>query len=395
MNGSKSPKKRKVCFIITNPIHYSRNLLVLEELKRHKNIDLSIIIGGAALLPKFSAHDANTEDLLRKGGFTNIRRALFHLDGDSLLVKAKTSGLGIVEFSSIFDDIRPDIVVVRGDRFEVLAAAIAAAYMNIPVAHIEGGDESGTIDESVRHAISKLAHIHFTTNEQSRNRLIQMGEQPDFVYNVGSPDVELAMQVANTGEKYAASLKNTGSGFETNPNRPFVIVMYHPVTTELDSIARNTKILLRAVYNLNIPALWFWPNVDAGAEIISHEIRFFKDTTPRYKIRFLRYLPPKIFLTLLKNTLCLVGNSSAGIKECAYFGTPVVNVGSRQDNRLRAENVLDVGYNVPAIERAVKLQIRRGKYPPSTIYSCQDTSKKIAAVLASVTPCLQKRFFEQ
>src|SRR3989344_1222343 len=158
-------KKRKICFIITSFIHYSRNLLILDELKKRSDVDLHIIIGGTALLSKYSSKLAQVKEILIADGFKNLYEVYFNLEGDNTTIKAKTTGLGIVEFSSLFNNIKPDLVMVRGDRFEMLAGATAAAFMNIPIAHIEGGDTSGTIDESVRHAISKLSNLHFVTND--------------------------------------------------------------------------------------------------------------------------------------------------------------------------------------------------------------------------------------
>src|SRR3989344_6929592 len=185
-------KKRKICFVITSFIHYSRGLFILEELKHRRDVELHVVISGTALLAKYSSKYAYVKDILVREGYKNIHELYFDLEGDLHVVKAKTVGIGVIEFSTFFSQLRPDIVVVRGDRFEVLAAAIAAAYLHIPIAHIEGGDVTGTIDESVRHAITKLSHIHLTTNEASRRRVIQMGERPQAVFNVGSLDIELA-----------------------------------------------------------------------------------------------------------------------------------------------------------------------------------------------------------
>ena len=184
-------RKRKVCFIITSFIHYSRNLLILDELKKRKDVDLHIIIGGTALLSKCSARHAYVREMLEADGFKNLYEVYFNLEGDNNVVKAKTAGLGMIEFSLLFNHIRPDLVVVRGDRFEVLSAATAAFYMNIPIAHIEGGDVTGTLDESIRHSITKLAHLHFATNDQAYNRILKMGEPEKYVFNYGSPDIEV------------------------------------------------------------------------------------------------------------------------------------------------------------------------------------------------------------
>lgn len=386
-------KKRKICFVITSFIHYSRNFLILEELNKRSDVDLHIVLGGVVLSNKYASHTFNVRSILESEGFENIHEIYFNLEGDHHIVKAKTVGFGIVEFSSLLYAIHPDLLVVRGDRFEVLAAVIAAAYMNISIAHIEGGDVSGTLDESVRHAITKLSHIHFATNEPARERLLKMGEKKELVFNFGSPDIEVVAR-AETWKLNMASIdfENFGSGAQFDPKEEYLMVMYHPVNTEYELLSGHTKSLLDAVYKLNKQALWFWPNFDAGSEYISHELRIFKERTSQHKIKFLRYLPPKQFLSLLANTRCLIGNSSAGIKECSYLGIPVVNIGTRQNKRLRAENVMDCNNDTKEIFNIIEEQLRVGRYPVSHLYASNDTSRKVATVLAEVDLYTQKAF---
>lgn len=392
----KGAKKRRVCFVITSFIHYSRNLLILDELKRRPDVDLHIIIGGTALLSKYSSRYAHVKEMLIADGFKNIYEVYFNLEGDNSTIKAKTAGLGIVEFSSLFNNIEPDIIVVRGDRFECLSAATAAAYMNIPIAHLEGGDRSGTIDESVRHSITKLSHFHFATNDEAKKRLLRMGEDPKFVFYYGSPDIEVVAKLAKK-KINGVDLEKTGSGAVLDLKGDFLMVMYHPVWKDVDSLRKlseNTRILLETVHKLNMPTLWWWPNFDVGAEEISHELRAFKDSVSNHKIRFMRYLPPRIFLALLDKTRCLIGNSSSGIKECSYLGVPVVNIGYRQHKRLKAENVLDVEHDKNAIKRAIAKQISIGRYPSSNLYYKKDTAKNIARTIAVAPLYVQKSFVD-
>lgn len=388
-----TPAKRKVCFVLTSFIHYSRNFLILEELKDRGDVDLHIALAGTVLLDKYSARRAHVKDMLERDGFENIHEVYFNLEGSKPVVKAKTAGLGIIEFSALFDTILPDLVVVRGDRFEVLAAATAAALMNISLAHIEGGDATGTIDESIRHAVTKLSHIHFATNESARKRIVQMGENPEHVFNFGSPDIEVAQKLSR--EPLSPEIINTtGSGATIDPKNDYIVVAYHPVTSELDRLAEHTKVLIDTVHELGTQALWFWPNFDAGAEEnISHQLRFFNDTTKDHKIRFLRYLPPQEYLSLLNGARCLVGNSSAGIKECSYLGVPVVNVGTRQKNRLTGPNVLNVSVEKEAIQNGIRKQLAVGRYPSSDLYAAKDTSKNIAKTLAIINLYIQKTFY--
>jgi len=391
---STSVKKRKICFIITSFIHYSRNLLILEELNNRSNVDFHVVIAGTALLSKYSAQGAYVEDMLKADGFKNLYEVHFNLEGSKLVVKAKTAGLGVIELSSLYNQIEPDIVVVRGDRFETLSAVIAASLMNIPIAHIEGGDVTGTIDESIRHAVTKLSHIHFATNEPARKRIIKMGERPEYVFNTGSPDIEVARKFARESLDNDA-LRRTGSGAHIDTDNAYLITSYHPVTTELEYLAENTRTILQALYELGIPTFWFWPNFDAGAEEkIARELRAFNDTTKDHKIKFMRYIPPKQYLALLKRAKCLVGNSSAGIKECSYLGVPVVNLGSRQEKRLRGDYVLDASHNKKEIINAIERQLKKGSYPSSRLYYKPNTSKKIADTLATIDLYIQKSFTE-
>src|SRR3989344_9484819 len=220
-------KKRKICFVITSFIHYSRGLFILEELKHRRDVELHVVISGTALLAKYSSKYAYVKDILVREGYKNIHELYFNLEGDLHVVKAKTGGIGVIEFSTFFSQLRPDIVVVRGDRFEVLAAAIAAAYLHIPIAHIEGGDITGSIDESVRHAITKLSHLHFATNKDARKRILLMGENPKYVFNFGSPEVEVVRRIANSN--HHVDFSHTGSGAPFNLTSCFLIGLFQPI----------------------------------------------------------------------------------------------------------------------------------------------------------------------
>src|SRR6195256_1871683 len=229
----KLPKsgKRRICFPITSRAYYGRSQLLIRKLHDHPDIELELMLGGSILLDKYSRHIA--EDI-EAGGFT-ISASLFNvIEGGNHVAMAKTACLTALEFTNGLHAIDPDIVIICGDRFEQLAITMAAAYLNLTVAHIEGGDVSGSIDESVRHAITKLAHIHFVTNEDARRRVLLMGEDPAYVFNTGSLDVELASEVASTAISNAV-VNGYGVGHEIDVPRPFVLVIQHPVTTELDN----------------------------------------------------------------------------------------------------------------------------------------------------------------
>ena len=283
--------------------------------------------------------------------------------------------------------------MIRGDRFEQLAIAMVAAYLNKTIAHIEGGDVTGTIDESVRHAITKLSHVHFVTNDAARDRVIRMGEDPKAVFNVGSPDVEFA---AMSKRKFDPAVVNgRGTGHVIDFKQPFVMVMQHPVTTETNN-REHMEILLEVVDATGMQAVWFWPNSDAGTNEMAKAIRIYRENgkLKNDKIRFITDILPEDFLALLRKSSCLIGNSSSGIKESSYVGVPVVNIGTRQQGRLRGENVCDVGYAKKEIAQAIERQVNHGPYKASDLYFKSNTSKKIMEILMKMPLATQKKFYD-
>jgi UDP-hydrolysing UDP-N-acetyl-D-glucosamine 2-epimerase len=380
--------KRRVCFPITSRAYYGRSQLLIRKLHQHPAIDLQLMLGGSILLDKYSQHIA---DDIEQGGFA-ISTSYFNvIEGGNHVAMAKTACLTALEFTNGFHSIDPDIVVICGDRFEQLAIAMAAAYLNKTIAHIEGGDVTGSIDESVRHAITKLAHIHFVTNADAERRVQAMGEDPRYVFNTGSLDLEVAAQVRTdlTNER----VNSFGVGHSVDITRPFLMVIQHPVTTETDNRA-HLETTMRAIAAVDKPTVWFWPNADAGTGEMSESIRHFREHHEAItdKIRFITNVPVDEFIALLRLTACLTGNSSAGIKECSYLGTPVVDIGGRQQGRLRGEHVVHAPYDEGAIANAIRAQVRHGVYPASQVYYKPEASQTIVDLLAGIELYTQKRF---
>ena len=257
--------KRKICFPITNRAYYGRSQLLIKKLHAHPDLDLELMLGGSILLDKYSRHIA---DDIEAGGFS-IAASLFNvIEGGNHVAMAKTACLTALEVTNSLYTADPDVVVICGDRFEQLAIAMAAAYLNKTIAHIEGGDLTGSIDESVRHAITKLAHIHFVTNDDARRRVLAMGEDPRYVFNTGSLDVEVAAQA--TPALTNALVNGYGVGHAVDITQPFLMVIQHPVTSEADN-RRHLETTMSAIAALGIPTIWFWPNSDAGTgEILHH-----------------------------------------------------------------------------------------------------------------------------
>ena len=382
--------RRRICFPITSRAYYGRSQLLLKKLHAHPDVDLELMLGGSILLDKYARHVA---DDIEAGGFT-ISTTLFNvIEGGNHVAMAKTACLTALEFTNGFHAADPDVVVICGDRFEQLAIAMAAAYLNRTIAHIEGGDVTGSIDESVRHAITKLSHLHFVTNADARRRVLAMGEDPKYVFNTGSLDVELASE--STATITSERLNSYGVGQDIDVTRPFVVVIQHPVTTERENRA-HVEATLRAVRSLDAQTIWIWPNADAGTDEIADRLRHFREHDGRQAgtMRFITDVPAGEFIALLRTAACLIGNSSAGIKECSYLGTPVVNIGGRQQGRLHADNVAHADYDADAIASAARAQIAHGRYRPSEIYYRPGTSDAIAGTLAGAALYTQKRFFE-
>ncbi len=382
--------KRKIYFPITSRVHYARQKPLLELLNKNPSVELQVVIGGSVLLDKYGQQFLPR---MKQEGLP-IQDILFNvIDGGNHVSMAKTAGLTALEFANSLHKLNPDIVLIRGDRFEQLAIAMTAAYMNKTIAHIEGGDVSGTIDESVRHAITKLAHIHFVTNKDAYRRVVQMGENPKYVFDVGSPDLEFVSLVKKKLDP--AVINGVGIGSAIDFKKPYIMVMYHPVTTQKNNY-EIVKTLLETIGSLDTQVIWFWPNSDAGTDEIAKAIRVYRELGDLQgnNIRFLTDTLPEDFIAFLRNASCFIGNSSAGIKEASYFGTPVVNIGTRQDGRLRGPHVSDVGYERGEIEKAIKRQMAHGAYTRSVLYYKANTSKKIMEVLTSIPLYTQKKFYD-
>lgn len=373
--------KRKICVVVTARPSYSRIKTALRAIDEHPDLELQLVVAASALLDRYGS----AVDYIKKDGFEITAKVFNVLEGENLTAQAKTTGIGILELSTVFDNLQPDAVVTVADRFETMATAISAAYMNIPLVHIQGGEVTGNIDEKVRHAITKLADIHMVASPKARERVIKMGEDPKKVFLTGCPSIDLAHEVLLDGAlDFDPFQKYGGVGANIKISEDYLVVMQHPVTTEYEQARRHVEETLHAVYELNMPTFWFWPNVDAGSDGTSKGIRSFRERYQIPNIHFFKNMEPNDFLKLLKNSRCLVGNSSVGIRECAYLGVPVVNIGSRQAGRERGHNVLDVEYNRKAIQQSIRQQASNGAYKPDKIYGEGTAGRQIAQLLAEV-----------
>jgi UDP-hydrolysing UDP-N-acetyl-D-glucosamine 2-epimerase len=379
---------RKVCVVITARPSYARIKTVLEAIQRHPNLELQLVVGASALLERYGP----VVDVIRADGFEPNAVVYMVVEGENLVTTAKSTGLGVVELATLFDNLKPDVVVSIADRYETIATAIAASYLNIPVAHVQGGEVTGSIDEKVRHAVTKLANLHFVSNEKAAERVIRMGEDPSTVFVTGCASVDLAARIVAEGlDGFDPFVRYGGVGHSFDANRGYLIVMQHPVTTEYEDALDQIHETLIAVERLTYPTFWFWPNVDAGSDRVSKGIRQFREVHQELPIYFFKNMTPEDFLRLLTGAGCLVGNSSVGIREASFLGTPVVNVGNRQAGRDKGPNVIDVAYSTKEIIEAVHRHLSNGRYPSTTLYGDGKAGDRIAELLASATLRVEKR----
>ena len=380
---------RKVCVVVGSRANYGSIKSVMRAVRAHPDLQLQIIVGASALLDRFGS----VVEVIERDGFVPDARVNMIVEGETPATMAKSTGLGLLELPTLFELLKPDIVVTVGDRFETMATAVAGAYMNIPLAHTMGGEVTGTIDESIRHAITKLSHVHFPANREAADRILRLGEDPDSVHVVGCPRIDLVAEVLRNGagELDAEWLEREGVGGHIATDEPFLLVSQHPVTTEYGQAEAQITETLMALHELQMPAIMLWPNVDAGSEDISRGMRRYREHYKPEYIRFYKNFPVETFLRLMRSAACLVGNSSASIREGAFIGTPAVNIGSRQAGRERAPNVIDVPCDRVAIVDAIRRQLAHGPYEPVHLYGDGCAGTRIANVLARTPLHVQKR----
>jgi UDP-hydrolysing UDP-N-acetyl-D-glucosamine 2-epimerase len=382
--------KRSIAVFTGNRAEYGLQFPILRAIDNHPDLDYKLLVSGAHL----DANFGSTLNEIQRDGFHIESEIKIEMDAKSLLATAQAIGSGVLEISKVLNRLKPDIMVVYADRFEGFAAVIAATQMNIPTAHIEGGDltEGGALDDSVRHAMTKLSHLHFTTNSQASNRILAMGEEPWRVHTVGFPAIDLIT------EGNFASKVEVLETLSLDPTRPIVLFTQHSVTTEFSEARSQITPSLDAITRLareGVQIVLTYPNNDAGGKDIIEALSAFQleELQNTQVMRSLgRYLYHGVLALARESDLRVVclGNSSSGLKETPAFGCPTVNIGSRQDGRLRGENVLDADYSSDQIYAAVN----KGLYEEEFRELCRNANNpywlgeagpKIANILA-ITP---------
>jgi len=373
---------KKICVVVGSRANYSSIKSAMKAINNHSDLELQVVATASAIIDRYG----RVADHLKIDGFNVDEEVYMIVEGENPLTMAQSTGMGLMSLPPVFNRLMPDIVVTVGDRYETMATTIAASYMNIPVAHTMGGEVTGTIDESIRHATTKFAHVHFAASKDAAERIIKLGELPEMVFNVGCPRIDIVKEIIENENKFnSKDLFAEGVGDQNiDLNEPFLLVSQHPVTTEFGSGETQITETMKACRRTGLPTVVLWPNSDAGAEDISRGLRKWREQEIGKKMHYFKNLPIATYVMLMKKCICLIGNSSSGIREGAFLGTPVVNLGSRQDLRERGSNVVDTSHDSDEIYKAIKIQIEKKEFMHEPIYGDGNAGKKIANIIANL-----------
>ncbi|MCS4198101.1 UDP-N-acetylglucosamine 2-epimerase [Salinibacter ruber] len=378
----------KICVPVTTRGNYGKFKSVMQAIVEHPGLELQLLVGGGALLHKYGDFVEDGE----LGGFEVESSLYFLLEGENPITMAKSTGIALTEFTTAFNSLKPDVVLTIADRFEELAIATAASFQNIPLAHLEGGEVSGSVDESIRHAITKMSHLHFPASEKAAERIQKLGEPADSVYPVGATSLDVINNLdMDDMESVESELRDKGVGGSVNLHQDYLLVIQHPVTTEYEKNREYIDETIQAIDDLEMPTVWLWPNMDAGSDAVSKGIRVYREHSNQEHIRWYTSLPIEKYGKVLYNSACIVGNSSSGIRESSYLGVPAVNIGNRQQGRHRGSNVVDVPHNCQEIKAAISQQLDHGRYPPDDVYGDGNSGDQVAEILSDYEFSIQKQ----
>ncbi len=379
--------KKNICVVITARSSYTKFKTVLLNIKKSNFLELKLICAGSAILDRFG----DIEQIIKRDGLSISEKIYFTLEQEKPINSIKSTSIAISEFASCFDRLKPDLVMVMADRYEVIAPAIASTYLNIPLAHVQGGEISGNIDEKVRHAITKFADIHFPATEQSYKNILQMGEDKNFVFWTGCPSIDIAKNVIkkklNFYEKYQ------GVGIKQDLNKRFGILLFHSDTYDYKKSGIYIQRILESLHELKLSTIVFWPNQDIGGDLISKSIRQFREKIKSKYFYFIKNISPDDFLKLLSKAQFIIGNSSAGIRESTFLGKLSINIGNRQIGRERDENIIDIRPIKKMIKKTIIDNIGKS-FQSSKKYGDGNSGKKIAKILEDVDFKSTKKFIK-
>lgn len=367
--------KRKILYITGTRADYGLMRSVLRKIHENPLLSLDIVVTGMHLMPEFG----NTiEEIIKDGFQCHVADAIF--DNDTKESMAAFIGRFIQKLSPLVSTLHPDIILVLGDRGEMLAGAIVGVYMSIPVAHIHGGEITSTVDDFARHAITKLAHIHFPATEKSKDRILGMGEESTRIFVVGAPGLDQIL------DESLVNRDELAEKYRLDFSQPVILVVQHPVTLEVDHAREQIIETLEAVVSLKYQTVVIYPNADAGGRAIIEMIQQYSSYP---FIKTYSSIQHREYISLLKEASVLVGNSSSGIIEAPSFNLPVVNIGTRQEGRERAENVIDAGYQRDLIKKAIQKALFNTDFQEK-VKMCKNpygdgkTSEKITSILSDI-----------
>tara|TARA_B110000438_G_scaffold302101_1_gene358767 strand:+ start:596 stop:1726 length:1131 start_codon:yes stop_codon:yes gene_type:complete len=372
---------KKIAFLTGTRADFGKLQPLIEIIEKSDNFKCYIFVTGMHTLSKYGS----TYKEVKKQKYKNIFIFMNQTNStDQDIILANT----ITGFSNFIKEVSPDLIVVHGDRIEALAGAIVGSFNNILVSHIEGGEISGTLDELIRHAITKLSHIHFVANEEAQNRLIQMGEAKNSCFVIGSPDIQI-MQSSALPE--IQSVKN----YYEILFEKYSICIFHPVATEIDNLTNQVRELVSALINSNKNYIVVYPNNDAGSDIILNEYNKLNNNKNFKLFPSIRF---KNFLSLLKNSEFIIGNSSVGVRESEVFGIPTINLGSRQKNRSKNKNIINIELEKNKIQKAIDKLYNKTFEPTSSFGDDHNTVDEFYQILSNPeiwNISLQKQFIDR
>ena len=380
--------KKKICFVIYNRSNYARLKPILEILKKSKEFELQIVLTSSAILFKYG----NLENIIINDGFKINYSFFSHIEGENNTTMAKSVSIIINELTTGFKILKPNIVVTIGDRYETMATGTCCAFLNIFLVHIQGGELTSSVDEKVRHAITKLSNLHLVCTNQAKKIVIQMGEENSKVFNVGCTSIKKKKKI-NFNNNIDLSKYKFGVGYKVNLDEKYIVVLIHPNTLNYRNNFELVKNTYNAIKKIDIQTIWVWPNIDAGSDLISKFLRSKREINPKLKINFYKNFEPEDYLKIIKRSQCLVGNTSSGIRECSYLAIPFVNIGDRQDQRERGNNVIDTKIDEKQIFNNIKTVIKKKrKIKKSNLYGTGNSSLKILKILKNIKLEISKKF---
>lgn len=387
MDSENKLKKIKLAVVLVDRANYGRLKPVMLELKSRKDVKLNVVCSGTMMLDRFGV----AADVVERDGFEVGEKLYVELEGSRPETMSKSIGLGIIEFTNAFQRIDPDFVLIIGDRYEALSAAISAAFQNICIIHLQGGEVSGSIDESTRHAITKFSHYHFPATKRAGKYVVAMGEDPDTVFALGCPSADLVA----TSDKHISKelLDHLGVGPHIDLNHPYFLILFHPVTSEFEAAEKEMDELLQSIAEINIQTIVLWPNIDAGSDGVSQAVRRFREHNHQFPLHVYKNFEPQKYIPILANAAVAIGNSSSFVRDASFLGTPIVLVGNRQDGREWSEAVMRVEPIREQIIPAVKKQMHSGRFAPSDLYGKPGVSKVVVDQICKLIPYSQKKLY--